>query len=1063
MRKSATIGESGQSGQNGEVGQVGTGLPETDQAVSISGCGGAIYGDKDSKILVAGQTIFQENKAVKDGGAIFVIQGLLCVSGNTAFQENTATSYGGAIAVKDGQGLFQLTRSIEFLDNNIFRPGTRELVVYDPNLIAQYGGVTKFVNNRANDGGGAISGQNSLVVLDASRNFDFEENTARRGGAIYAKDSQVNIDGKRMTFVKNGVRQDDANAIQLYSCQVAKLGNYDTIDKATVKTMGGAVYAESSDVSLTSMSTFSKNEATYGGAIALNKSSLKSNKEGITVNFSNNEAEFGGALYVTDSDLKIGSSKETFIFSENKAKLGGAIFSEKTDIMFEKGVFEFRENESEGGMGVIELTPSRGRHKALRFEGVERLTAIGNKAVRGGFIGAANSQVYIGGKDISIKENKARVGNGGAIYTNLGRFVIEGGGEISNNSAVGLGGAIFSQNGEIIIKSTIGEGIIFRENVMNSVLVDSTVAKANDVYLGAGSSMVLNAEKPIKMLSGVGGVEGSEIVKKGEGVVYLDGNIKYEGLVRVQEGLLEMQAKEAQIGRLEIEERGEYIGKEIHRLEIGELNIKGRLGVNINLDTKESDKFVVEGSTDTGARGITTLCPGSSYFIRSVGKLEEDEMKEVRFKEVIKSSEIVGNFKNSKYRTREAKYEMAYYQDSIDLIVRYVTPPPKSKVGEVPAGLESKTKNGKKIARLINEVYLKELENRDIDIEGLPSENLAARLINLPIGEREKAVEGLHGEFYADLMLGLADNNNNGVLFNRLNESLMTYESHQRVWANGLMYNKELEAEETPLVGEFKIREAGAIFGLDICQKKDKVIGLYGEYNADDIWQDKNKGTASSIGIGVYGLKALDRQARFNLKMAMAYNRANVQVHRNVDIGGSEYNPSANFGIDVLKSGIEVEKGIKVEEVELKPYCGVEGGIAFNNEIEEENGGETNLLLGRGNIGRIYATIGVNVEYKASKILGLHSKVGLKRAVYGERGYIKAEMPKVREGKFEVESEVDRYIGGVDLGLEYKMGRNVTMFINSNIYGGSSSQYATSVGFSYRIPVKTYTDQEYDF
>jgi outer membrane autotransporter protein len=391
------------------------------------------------------------------------------------------------------------------------------------------------------------------------------------------------------------------------------------------------------------------------------------------------------------------------------------------------------------------------------------------------------------------------------------------------------------------------------------------------------------------------------------------------------------------------------------------------------------------------------------------------------------------------------------------MTAKYVTPPP------IPKPILSRTKNGKRIASVINRVYFDELQGYDLEESDPPTESFAAKLLGLGDRASEQAVEMLHGEFYANLLLSLANNNDSTVLFNRLAPNSLAHESHQMVWVNGLHCNKSLPGEEA-LIGNFNTKETDLMFGLDICQNKHLLFGLYGECGTSDMSQEKNTASVNTLGVGLYTLKVLNEAEEFSLRAALSYGRSHVQVNRNFCVADTMCKPKSNFDAHVAKAAAEIEKCLKVSRFDIAPFFGLQGGFVFNEEIAEDCGQDANLLLGKGNLGRIYGTLGVSFNYKADRLLILHSKVSVKTAIYGERCSTRACLPNVSDTLwFDVEGEKELYAAGLDLGLEYKIGYNTSLYLSGNVQGGSSTQYCANIGIGYKIPINSSTNSEDGF
>ena len=227
------------------------------------------------------------------GGAIYG-SNINFTSSTVKFSNNTAGIVGGAIL--------------------LYRDGYRDGIISFINS----SGI--FINNRAQIGGGAISG--NVLFTGSTVNFIGNKTTNwyRNGGAIVG---DVTLIGSVVNFTEN---------------EVAENGH------------GGAIRG---GVSFTSSTVnFTKNKATFGGAIAA-YASIKSSFSAL--NFSNNAAgQKGGAIQISVQSV-IDFSNGTVNFINNSAAYGGAINSEGAFIIIEDS--NFRGNTAAIAGGAVLLTP----------------------------------------------------------------------------------------------------------------------------------------------------------------------------------------------------------------------------------------------------------------------------------------------------------------------------------------------------------------------------------------------------------------------------------------------------------------------------------------------------------------------------------------------------------------------------------------------------------------------------------------------------------------------------------------------------------------------------------
>jgi len=230
----------------------------------------------------ANNVIFENNDGSYTGSYQNVFGGVIYSTGGTAvissstFRENTAT-YGGAIYIRGS--------NLRLIDS-----------VFEHNYAYKYGG------------GIASEGNSDLYIENTL--FDDCYTITNAGGAVYSRDSKLNI--IKSNFTSCGATFGGA------ICDLASISNIDSIiatyNKANYQ--GGAIYKMYGSMNVTS-SIFTSNQALSGGAIFADNSSYFSVKSS---NFNSNKAtNDGGAIYTILNTQNIISSNT---YKNNKASNG---------------------------------------------------------------------------------------------------------------------------------------------------------------------------------------------------------------------------------------------------------------------------------------------------------------------------------------------------------------------------------------------------------------------------------------------------------------------------------------------------------------------------------------------------------------------------------------------------------------------------------------------------------------------------------------------------------------------------------------------------------------------
>ena len=373
--------------------------------------GGAIYVNQDL-IGTISNSIFSGNTASYGGGAIYVRRDLSGTTSDSTFSGNKVTSYGGAIQA----GTLSGTISNSIFSDNEATNGEGGAIYAD--TLSGTISNSIFSDNEAHGRGGAIYAPRLSGTIS---NSTFSGNKAMVGGAIWARTLSGTISNS--TF-SNNTATGEGGAIHADTLSGTILNS--TFSNNTTNGEGGAIYADTLSGAI-SNSTFTGNTAmgigSQGGAIWVDN-----DLSGTILNstFEGNKAGDGGAIWV-DNDLSGTILNSTFSGNE-VVDVGGAIFADILSGTISNSIFEG--NKADGGGAIFTLNLSGAISNSI---------FSGNKAMVGGAIGANTLSGTISGS--KFEGNKADL-SGGAIYTpqlsgNISNSIFSG-----NTAANGSGGAI---------------------------------------------------------------------------------------------------------------------------------------------------------------------------------------------------------------------------------------------------------------------------------------------------------------------------------------------------------------------------------------------------------------------------------------------------------------------------------------------------------------------------------------------------------------------------------------------------------------------------------------------
>ena len=368
--------------------------------------------------------------AIADGGG--TVQVLIVSNGSLYLKNleivNGNASDGGAICAASGSELF--VEGVSFSSNMAeYMGGAIYAVSSNITLVS-----TAFNYNIAGYGG-AIFADNSIVI--GSVNADFHGNGADYGGAVFVLSSIV-IGSGNVTLTSNNATE---NGGALYIADSSYFGwNIQHVFDSTSQYywLDDESSSRSLNLSFTSSSYFADNTYSYwNDAEWIYSVDIG---DTTTVLMDNIAEGVGGAIYANDSEISWSGS---ILLKQNSAQYGGALYLGDYASFETKGMTSFYSNRAlydGGAIGAADDAGTISDHSWLTLNGstnFTRNTCGGN----GGAIDLSEIRVDVYGK-IAFSANSA-ASSGGALYASQKKYGPTLTGVIFSNNTAEAGGAVF--------------------------------------------------------------------------------------------------------------------------------------------------------------------------------------------------------------------------------------------------------------------------------------------------------------------------------------------------------------------------------------------------------------------------------------------------------------------------------------------------------------------------------------------------------------------------------------------------------------------------------------------
>ncbi len=299
------------------VGEAGNAIKVRFSGNEAGKTGGAVFTSHQSSIVIAGGTLFTENKALGGNGGAISTAGALVIE-YAEFSKNTASAKGGAIYAYYNAPDFT-TREVqikagEFTENTAPRGAAVAFGKGDDvetGAIGVIGAVT-FRNNNAPANAAGDYGFGGALHLDNKSKVTvsgaavFENNTAAAtGGAVYiTKQSEFLIDAaSAVSFLSNAATAKNGGAIYATDSAAVNLLTDTVFNGNTAGNSGGAIYLYTGVTASFGKITAENNAATaYGGVIYISGAATAVIDE---IFAANNTASQGGFMYETTTATEV--------------------------------------------------------------------------------------------------------------------------------------------------------------------------------------------------------------------------------------------------------------------------------------------------------------------------------------------------------------------------------------------------------------------------------------------------------------------------------------------------------------------------------------------------------------------------------------------------------------------------------------------------------------------------------------------------------------------------------------------------------------------------------------
>ncbi|MDR2077527.1 MAG: autotransporter outer membrane beta-barrel domain-containing protein, partial [Rickettsiales bacterium] len=246
----------------------------------------------------------------------------------------------------------------------------------------------------------------------------------------------------------------------------------------------------------------------------------------------------------------------------------------------------------------------------------------------------------------------------------------------------------------------------------------------------------------------------------------------------------------------------------------------------------------------------------------------------------------------------------------------------------------------------------------------------------------------------------------------------------------------------------------GVQLGLIFPTEETKVVlGVGANFNRHSIAGEKeNKANINSFGFGIYGGFNGDI---FDFRTGLAINKNNFSIDRKITTLSEEYNGNYNSKFVGNTFSFDMEAGVKFKVanyLRLRPYVGLQTAILSIRDFSESGPSkDVRLKVNSRNYHLTMGRLGIDLvsAYDTSSPIDFHLGIGGKFKIPSKPMALSATLENEtikNEGTKDL-----KYLFGVDAGVGYRIGKNMTLGGNVGYYGSKSTVRSVDAKVLFKI------------
>ena len=860
-------------------------------------------------------------------------------------------------------------------------------------------------------------------------------------GSLFQMENATNLTIKNLTIEDASV-SGDGSALNITNAAAAATLSNLIIRNNESTDNGGAIYNLNGEVNIGN-AVFSGNIAGGDGGAIYNAGIITLTSDSGDIVFENNTANGAANDIYNDGTLNISGSLNDVIINGGISGTGDIEKSGSGRLLINGDSSLFTGTMNQTG-GLVLVTDAFFAGTSNVSNGTIEL-AQGSSLTSGSVIALADmGQLNITTNDNITLEDGQIKGYDGGSGTDYGTINKSGSGTLNvGYDYSGFLGTFMQAKGNTVVTSDFfgGDNIVAGGTL--SFEDGGTITSA--VQLGAEGIIEFDQTGNYTLgandITGYNGTYGT-INKKNDGTLNIAGNNSgFMGTFNIQAGVVSpVNDVNLTFGKFVIEDGGKYstvTGNADQTTAVGDALIAGELDIDVDLDTLTADKITAVAGLKTGASGTVEIQGTSSLNLNIVGSRPFDMIGMYAITLAEGNGGVTGEFGNYPSNSILPGYEIRYFSDRVDFMF--------GKSSNFLNNIAKLTHNQTEVARafdaLSTYVATGEMIAMLNQIDTMANDTL-----------KKAALDQLSGAFLANALTLGAVRNGAEELYYRIKpricegDGLISRSIWGQVYANGIKYSEDIES-----INDFTSAGYGAQIGADLLRGENALGGVYAGYGMNKLEQGKDNADMNDANVGVYG-------AWFgnviNVKGSLTGGMQNYETEREITFAG--YKTKAEFNTYSVRADAQAEYIIGItENLNLKPFIGVQSGYVMNDKIEEKDGGPANLVVDAGSYMRLVGLAGLGI----SGDIGEEKRFNWQARAYA--GYIAVGAKPEFDGYFKEYADEEINIwgadekeiyGGLGLGGEYLISKKLSVYANVNAeMGENMSGYYGNLGVNYRF------------